>query len=46
MVWTRFYAWFPVCCDDGTWVWLEHAERRLLYVQGWTFVDYRLPADK
>ena len=26
--WHKWFAWFPVQMPDGTWVWLEHVERR------------------
>jgi hypothetical protein len=24
----RWYAWHPVRCKDGTWVWLEEVEKK------------------
>lgn len=25
--WKRWFAWYPVCTLDGTWVWFETIER-------------------
>lgn len=35
--WHKWFAWFPLQMSGGTWVWLEHVERRQKYRGPWVY---------
>lgn len=53
--WARWFAWYSVTLPDGTWVWLEYVERKLVWIDnpdamrgdgspfGWWEWEYRVP---
>jgi hypothetical protein len=41
-IWHRWFAWFPLKTQDGTWVWLETIWRRfdgltIDYIEVWNY---------
>ena len=41
--WKPWFAWYPVCLDDGRRVWMERVERRTVFGRYDSWTSYRMP---
>lgn len=40
--WHDWFAWHPVKLSNGTWIWLETIQRKMVWAYYWEDYEYRL----